>query len=89
VGLGEFYESIFAHSSFVFIYGSFVHQKRSNYALTNLLFGLYRSVRVIDLLVTHRSPYLGAPTCCSTPEVLRARERTPIPYPFVVFTLDL
>jgi hypothetical protein len=32
-GHGEFCEIVFAH-------GSFVHQKCSNYALTNLLFGL-------------------------------------------------
>jgi len=36
-GYGESYESMFA-------YGSFVHQECSNYALTNLLFGLCRSV---------------------------------------------
>jgi hypothetical protein len=37
---------------FVFARGSFVHQKCSNYALINLLFGLCRSVLVIDLLIT-------------------------------------
>jgi hypothetical protein len=36
-GHGESYE-------FVFAYGSSMHQKCLNYALTNLLFGLCRSV---------------------------------------------
>jgi hypothetical protein len=36
-GRGEFCESVFAH-------GSFVHQRCSNYALINLLFGLCKSV---------------------------------------------
>ncbi len=35
-GRGEFHEFVFAR-------GSFVHQKCSNYALTNLLFNLCRS----------------------------------------------
>jgi hypothetical protein len=34
------------------------------------------------------SPHLGAFTRLSTPEVLRIKERTPTPYPSVVFTLD-
>jgi len=54
-GRGEFYES-------VFICGLSVHQKCSNYALTNLLFGLCRFVWVIDLLVTLSSPYPKAST---------------------------
>jgi hypothetical protein len=36
-GRGESCESVFAH-------GSSVHQKCSNYALTNLLFGLCKSM---------------------------------------------
>jgi hypothetical protein len=40
----------------VFAYDSFMHQKCSNYALTNLLFSLWRSMQVIDLLVTLPSP---------------------------------
>jgi len=36
-GYGKSHESVFAR-------GSFMHQKCSNYALTNLLFGLCRSV---------------------------------------------
>jgi hypothetical protein len=48
LGRGESCESMFAH-------GSFVHQKCSNYALTNL-FGLCRSMWIIDFLVTLPSP---------------------------------
>jgi hypothetical protein len=62
-GRGESCESVFAR-------GLSVHQKCSNYALTNLLFGLCRSVGVIDLLVTFPSPYPKVLTCPSTPEVL-------------------
>jgi hypothetical protein len=74
---------------FVFAYGSFVHQKCSSYALTNLLFGLCRFVWVIDLLVTLLRPYLGAPACSSTLEVLRVKEHAPTLYPSVVFTFRL
>jgi hypothetical protein len=72
---------------FVFVHGSFVHQKCSNYALTKLLFGLCKFMWIIDLLVTLSSPHLGAPTCPSTPTVLWAKERVTTPYPSVVFTL--
>ncbi len=41
---------------FVFAYGSFVHQKCSHYALTNLLFGLCRFVWIIEPLVALPSP---------------------------------
>jgi hypothetical protein len=40
----------------MFSRGEFVHQKCSNYALTNLLFGLYKFVWIVDLFVTHCSP---------------------------------
>jgi hypothetical protein len=60
-----------------------------NYTPTNLLFGLCRFVWVIDLLVNLPSPNLGAPTCPSTPEVLRVRERARIPSPSIVFTFGL
>ncbi len=50
-GHGEFCEFVFAH-------GSCMHQKCSSYALTNLLFGLWRFVWVIDLLVNLPSPIL-------------------------------
>jgi hypothetical protein len=52
-GCDESCESVFAR-------GSSVHQKCSSYALINLLFGLCRSVWVIDSLVTLPNPYLGA-----------------------------
>ncbi len=50
-GHGEFCEIVFAH-------GSFVHQKCSNYALTNLLFGLCTPMWIIDLLVICPNPIL-------------------------------
>ncbi len=80
-GRGESCESVFAR-------GESVHKKCFNYALTNLLFGLCRHVRIIDLLVTLPSPYPEALACPSTPEVLRVRERTPTLHSSVVFTLD-
>jgi len=73
---------------FVFAHGSYVHQKCSNYALTNLLFGLCRSMWVIDLLVTLPSPYPRAPTHPFTLKMLRAKERTLTPHSSIVFTLD-
>jgi hypothetical protein len=63
LGFGEFCESMFACSSSV-------HQKCSNYALTNLLFGLCKSMWVIELLVNFSSPHPEAttsplpPKCC-------------------------
>jgi hypothetical protein len=69
----------------VFARGSSMHQKCFNYALTNLLLGLCRSVWIVDPLVIHLNPHLEALACPSTPEVLN----TPIPYPFTIFfTLD-
>ncbi len=73
----------------VFARGSVVHQKSSNYALTNLLFCFCRSVWVIELFVNILSPHPGAPTRPFTPKVLRTRERAPTPFPFVVFTFGL
>jgi hypothetical protein len=63
LGRGESCESMFIH-------GSSVHQKCSNYALTNLLFGLCMSIWIIDLLVIfvilirkfYHAPL--APKCC-------------------------
>jgi hypothetical protein len=77
LGHGESCESVYAC-------GSFVHQKLSNYTLTNL-FGLCRYVWIIDLLIIHPIPNPKVPTHPSTPKVLRIRERTPIFY-FVIFT---
>ncbi len=45
----EFCESMYTRCSFV-------HQKCSNYALTNLLFGLCVSIWIIDTLATHLNP---------------------------------
>jgi hypothetical protein len=44
---------------------------------------------MIDSLVTCPSPHFGALAHPSTPEVLRARERTPTLYPSIVFTFRL
>ncbi len=74
---------------FVFACGSFVHQKCSNCALPNLLFGLCMSMWIIDSLVTCFSLHPKALAPLSILEVLQIRERTPTPYPSVVFTLDL
>jgi hypothetical protein len=73
----------------MFVCGSSVHQKCYNYALTNLLFGLCRSMWIIDLLVIRPNPHHEAPTCPSTLKVWQARECAPTPYPFVVFTFGL
>jgi hypothetical protein len=78
----EYCESMFAH-------GSFVHQKCSNYTLTNLFFGLCRYVWIIDQLVIRPSPHPKALTHPSSSEVLRAKERTRTHYLFVVFTFEL
>jgi hypothetical protein len=61
----------------------------SNYALTNLSFGLCRSMWIIDLLINLSSPHLGAPARPSTLEVLRAKECAPTPFPFDVFIFRL
>jgi len=58
----------------MFAHGSSMHQKCSDYALTNLLFGLCRFVWVINLIVTFLSPYSRAPTRPSTPKMLRTKE---------------
>jgi len=76
---GESCESMFVHVSSM-------HQKCSNYALTNLLFGLYKSMWIIDLLVIHPNPHPKALARPSTFKVLQAKEQTPTLYPFVVFT---
>jgi hypothetical protein len=65
-----------------------VHQKCSNYASTNLLFGLCRFVWIIDSLVTRPSPHFRALACPPTPEVLRTRECIPTLFS-VVFTFEL
>ncbi len=59
--------------------------KCPNYALTNLLFGLCRSVWVIELLVNLPSPHPRAQSCPSSLEVLWAKECS-LTLPFFVFT---
>jgi len=54
----------------VHVCSSSMHQKCSNHALTNLLFGLCRFLWIIHSLVTRLNPHPGVPTCPSTPEVL-------------------
>ncbi len=74
----------------VCVYLWFIHAPKCyNCTLTNLLFGLCKSVWVIELLVNLPNPHPGAPTHPSTPEVLRTRECAPTPSPFVVFTFGL
>jgi len=66
----------------------FLAPKCSNYALTNLLFGLCRLVWVSKLLVNLPSPIpelQHAPL--PHPKVLRAKECAPTPYSSVVFVL--
>ncbi len=58
--------------------------KCSNYTLTNLLFGLCRSMWVIELLFNLSKSHPGAPTGPSTPEVLRSKKHAPTPSPFDV-----
>jgi hypothetical protein len=60
-----------------------------NYALTNLLVGLCRSVWVIELLVNFPSPHPEAPARPFTLEVLQANEHAPNLFPSVVFTFGL
>jgi hypothetical protein len=81
LGPSESCESVFAH-------GSSTHQKCYNYAQINLLFGLCRFVWIIDPFVIHPSSHLEAPTRLSTPKVMRTKERTPTPYPLVIFILN-
>ncbi len=54
-----------------------------------MLFGLCRSLSIIDSLVTHPRPHPRALARPSTPKVLQAKERTPIPYPSAIFTFRL
>jgi hypothetical protein len=73
----ESYESVYAH-------GLSVHQKCSNHALINLLFGLCRFMWIINIFVPHLSPHPKALAHPFTLEVLWTREHTPTPF-FVVF----
>jgi len=81
-GCGESCEFIFAR-------GSFVHQKHSSYTLTNLLFGLCRSVWVINFLVNLPTPHPRTLARLSTLEVLWTKKRALTHFPFIVFTFGL
>jgi hypothetical protein len=72
---GEFCESVFTR-------GSSVHQKCYSYALTNLLFGLCRSMWVIELLVNLLSLHPRAPARPSTPKLLQTKECAPNSFSF-------
>jgi hypothetical protein len=63
--------------------GLFVHQKCSNYALTNLLFGLCIFIWIIDLLVICPSPHHEALARLSHPQMFQVKEHTPIPFSIV------
>jgi len=78
---GEFCESMFAR-------GSFMQQKCSNYALTNLLFGLCKSMWIIDTFVTHPNPHPETPARLTTPNVVSQRAY-PNPLSFCCFHLGL
>jgi hypothetical protein len=78
-GRGESYQFVFAH-------GSSMHQKCSNYALTNLLFGLCRSMWVIELFITLPSSHPRTLACPFTPKVLRTKEHALTLYLFVILT---
>jgi len=80
LGHGESCKSMYAHCSSM-------HQKCSNFALTNL-FGLCRFVWIIDSLVICLSPHPRALAHPSTTEMLQIRERTLIISSFVVFTFE-
>ncbi len=58
------------------------------YTLTNMLFGLYKSMWVIDLLVNLPSPHPRVLTRLSTPEMLWAKEHAPTPLS-VIFAFGL
>jgi hypothetical protein len=61
---------------------------KSALTLINLLFGLCKSMWVINLLFTLLNPYPIALARPSTPELLRAKEYTLTFHSSVVFTLD-
>jgi hypothetical protein len=75
---GESCEIVYAHELSV-------HQKCSNYALTNLLFGLCKSIWITDPLIILLGPHHRAPTCLSYPEVLRTRELISIHFSSIIF----
>jgi len=81
-GCGESCESEFAC-------GSFVHQKCSSYALTNLLFGLCKSMWMIELLINLPNPLPELQHAPLSPKCYELRS-APQPFsPSVVFTFGL
>jgi hypothetical protein len=82
LGHGESCESMYVHELSL-------HQKYFNHALINLLFGLCRSILIINPLVTHHNPHPKAPTRLFTPKVLWTKERTPIFYSSTIFIFRL
>jgi hypothetical protein len=74
----------------MYVRGSFMHQKCSNHAWTNLLFGLCRFLWILDLLVTcpnphPKGPHPKLPTHRFTPKVLWVRKHTSILSSSIVF----
>ncbi len=84
-GHGESCESMY-------VYNSSIHQKCSNYTLTNLLFGLCKSVWIVDTFVIHSSPHPEAPTCPSysppPPKMLQVKKHPSILFS-IVFIFEL
>ncbi len=76
LGYGEFCESTYAR-------GLSMHWKCSNYALTNLLFDLCRSIWIIDLLVICFNPHPEFRHALFTFEVLWTKECTSSSFSFV------
>jgi hypothetical protein len=72
---------------FVYVRGSFVHQKCFNYAQTNLLFNLCRSLWIFDPLVTCPGPHPGVLAHPFTFEVMWIREHTPTHSVVFIFRL--
>jgi hypothetical protein len=73
----------------MYVRGLFVHQMCSNYALTNLLYGLCRSIWIIDPVVIHPSSHPGILTHPFYFEMLWIREHTPTRFSSVVSTFKL
>ncbi len=68
----------------------FIHApKVLQLCITNLLFGLCRSIWIIDMLIICPNPHPRTLACPYTLKVLQIKECTPTPYYFVVFTLGL
>jgi len=75
---GESCETVYAHDLSM-------HQKCSNYALTNLLFSLCKSIWIIDPFIILLGPHHKVPTCPSYPEMLQVKECTLIHFCSTIF----